>query len=477
MRLIVLSLALAALGLFPPPAMPANFAVYCADSALAQQIADTAELARRDLSLEWFGTELPNWRERCPIRVQVTDGSGGGATSFVFSDGEVGQWDMQIEGAPRELIDSVVPHEVLHTVFASHFGRPLPRWADEGACSTAESVASQANLDRSLIQYLRTQRGLPFNQLFAAREYPADIQPLYAEGHSLARFLLNHADKQQFTAMLGAGLRDQNWRAAIAEHYGHESLGALQQNWLSWVRAGSPSPASTHTVGYQAPCGPNGCQTYQWDGSGWLLLGKRLGTRVAGVRDAVAPGLANPPPRNRPPYVQSAAPARRPAKPTPANQAVANQTDLAPILAAIAELKSQVASVQPVPGPAGADGAPGPAGPAGEAGPQGPAGKDGAPGKDADDAISGAVDGAAGKLTPIVEGIASQAIRAAEAKAAAVAAQIHSGAAASAIPALAAVGAPVGAALLGGFWLLARGMKKTANQASGPGGAAQPFRT
>lgn len=390
MKRFLLHLLLAALCVAAAvPARAANFAVYCADRTLAQEIDDAAELARRDLSLEWFGVELPDWGERCPIHVQVTSGGGGGATSFVFFDGQVGQWNMTIEGQPRELVESVVPHEVLHTVFASHFRRPLPRWADEGACSTAESAPSQARLDRSLIEYLSTGRGLSFNQLFGAKEYPQDIMPLYAEGHSLAKFLLNHADKRQFTGMLAAGLERGDWQSSIAEHYGHESLGELQKSWLSWVRAGSPPPAKQHTVGFQSfqSCDPSGCQTYQWDGSGWLLLGKRLGTRVAGVRDAVAPGLANPPPRARPPYVQQ--PQRRPAKQAaPAAQPVANQTNLTPILAAIAELKSQVAAIQPIPGPAGADGAPGPAGPPGPTGPPGPKGdpgKDGAPGKDADD--------------------------------------------------------------------------------------------
>lgn len=67
----------------------------------------------------------------------------------------------------------------------------------------------------------------------------------------------------------------------------------------------------------------------------------------------------------------------------PSADASQNQT----LLAAIAELKSQVAAIQPTPGPAGADGAPGPTGPTGPAGPPGPKGdpgNDGAPGKDAD---------------------------------------------------------------------------------------------
>lgn len=82
-----------------------------------------------------------------------------------------------------------------------------------------------------------------------------------------------------------------------------------------------------------------------------------------------------------------------------------------------------------------------------------------------------AIAGAASEVTPIVKSIAGDAIKAAEAKAAAAA----GGAAVSALPALAAVGGPVGLALFGGFWLLARGVKKIGGTASGSGGAAQPF--
>ena len=38
----------------------------------------------------------------------------------------------------RRILDSVLPHEITHTIFATHFGQPLPRWADEGACTTVD---------------------------------------------------------------------------------------------------------------------------------------------------------------------------------------------------------------------------------------------------------------------------------------------------------------------------------------------------
>ena len=42
----------------------------------------------------------------------------GGATSFVFDRGEVFGWKMNIQGSRERILDSVLPHEVTHTIFA-----------------------------------------------------------------------------------------------------------------------------------------------------------------------------------------------------------------------------------------------------------------------------------------------------------------------------------------------------------------------
>ena len=61
---------------------------------------------------------------------------------------------MHIQGSRERILDSVLPHEITHTIFATHFGRPLPRWADEGACTTVEHVSEKAKQDNFLIQFL-----------------------------------------------------------------------------------------------------------------------------------------------------------------------------------------------------------------------------------------------------------------------------------------------------------------------------------
>lgn len=219
----------------------ANFTVDAPTPQLAKEIGDTAERCRRELALEWLGRELPNWSKPCPIKAQVAPNLGaGGATSFVFDQGEVFGWRMNIQGSRERVLDSVVPHEVTHTIFASHFRQPLPRWADEGACTTVEHHSEISKQERMLIDFLKTSRGIPFSQMFAMSEYPSDVLPLYAQGHSLAKFLIVQHGKRKFLAFLADGMKDGDWPRAVGANYGYRDLLTLQNSWLSWVRDGRP---------------------------------------------------------------------------------------------------------------------------------------------------------------------------------------------------------------------------------------------
>ena len=114
-----------------------NFIVTAASPQLAKEVGDLAEVYRRDLAIEWLGKELPPWQQPCPIQAEAAPHLGaGGQTSFMFQHGVPFGWEMHIYGSRERVLDSVLPHEVTHTIFATHFGRPLPRWADEGACTT-----------------------------------------------------------------------------------------------------------------------------------------------------------------------------------------------------------------------------------------------------------------------------------------------------------------------------------------------------
>lgn len=218
-----------------------NFVVRAPTAELAREIGDSAEQWREKLAIEWIGRPMPKWVEPCKLSAKVSPQLGaGGATTFVFDRGEVFGWDMEVQGSRERILDSVLPHEVTHTVFASYFRKPLPRWADEGACTTVEHRSEIAKQERLLIQFLKTDRGIPFSRMFAMKEYPRDILPLYSQGHSLCQFLIEKHGKKEFLAFLTDGMRDENWRRAVQQHYGQENLYVLQTEWLDWVKSGRP---------------------------------------------------------------------------------------------------------------------------------------------------------------------------------------------------------------------------------------------
>ena len=227
-----------------------NFIVTAPTEEFATKVAESAEKYRHDLAIEWLGSELPPWQDKCPIRVHVGPQYGaGGTTSFMFENHRPFGWSMSIQGSRERIIDSVLPHEITHTVFATHFGGPLPRWADEGACTTVEHISERQKQHDMLYEFLTTRRGIAFNDMFAMKQYPSDILPLYAQGFSLARFFIQKGGKRKFIEYVGDGMKWNNWTKATNKHYGFESLSELQLSWLAWVRKGSPQlPPDLPTV-------------------------------------------------------------------------------------------------------------------------------------------------------------------------------------------------------------------------------------
>jgi hypothetical protein len=234
-----------------------NFLVDAPTDGLARRIGDAAEQYRHTLAIEWLGKPLPRWSRPCPIKAEVAPHLGaGGATSFVFDRGEVFNWTMTIQGSEERVLDSVLPHEITHTIFASHFRQPLPRWADEGACTTVEHPVERARQHRLLIEFLTTGRGIAFPQMFAMREYPADVLPLYSQGYSLARFLIDRGGRHKYVAFVADGLASDDWSAALTKHYGIRDAAQMQHVWLAWVKQGCPAPPAT--LAASAPVPPAG---------------------------------------------------------------------------------------------------------------------------------------------------------------------------------------------------------------------------
>ncbi len=211
-----------------------NFIINAPTPQLAQAVGKAAEEFRLQLADYWLGYELSPWDSPCPIKVVAGPRMAAqGVTHYDIQP--VRNFRMEVIGTPERILDSVLPHEITHTILATHFGRPLPRWADEGVCTIVEHDAEKSKHEAHLRNFLRTQRGIAMNKLFLLREYPADIHPMYAQGYSVCRFLIEQQGPRNFIQFLEAYMEQPSWTDAVREFYGYESLAELQQYWLKWV--------------------------------------------------------------------------------------------------------------------------------------------------------------------------------------------------------------------------------------------------
>lgn len=221
-----------------------NFIVHAPTEEFAKRVGDEAERFRKEMAVLWAGEEFPNWSAPCPIRVKVGQIGAGGATTFSFQNGEVFGWNMTIQGTEERILDSVLPHEITHTILACRYRRPIPRWADEGICTLVEHESERRRQTLLLGNVMRQGSLIPLRSLLAMTEYPQnqmDVMKLYAQGYSLTDYLVQQGGRETFLRFLGDAMRHGGWDQALSAHYGVNSVDVLEKKWNQWVTAGSPA--------------------------------------------------------------------------------------------------------------------------------------------------------------------------------------------------------------------------------------------
>ena len=237
-----------------------NFIIFADSPQWAEQVAQSAEQQRRDLAIYWLGQELPPWAEPCPVHVHsAANLLASGETRFSLLPRGAGNWMMSVQGTPERILDSVLPHEITHTILASYFaplGKYVPRWADEGACTTVEHVSEKVKHTQHLQKFLRTGFGLPFNRMFTLKEYPKPILPLYAQGHSVVQFLIDQGGPRKFISFVEMGMQTDNWTHSLREHYEYQTIGELQTLWNQWIVDGSPDNIAAYAPSLRNEAAP-----------------------------------------------------------------------------------------------------------------------------------------------------------------------------------------------------------------------------
>lgn len=245
---IVTSVVCASVGLTAEKATSENFEVVAPTRQLAETFAKAAEQYRKEKAMEWLGDEMPRWKDRCPLVVEVNPTRTGGATTFTFSPrGGVVQQDMKIFGKVDQLLESVLPHEVTHTVLAQHFGVPVPRWADEGGSVLSENDSERLEHDIKCREFLNAERGIPLRHLFPMEKYPKDTIVLYAQGFSVSNYLIDMGGgglkgRKKFLDFVSAGMAkgSRGWDTAVKSYYNFDGVDDLQEKWIESLRTSRP---------------------------------------------------------------------------------------------------------------------------------------------------------------------------------------------------------------------------------------------
>jgi hypothetical protein len=216
-----------------------NFVVEAQTADLARQIGKSAESWRARLAREWLGKELPTWPRPCHVSVRVApDRVPNGHTRLITDGRKAAVSEISLEGPVARILDSVLPHEMTHAVFATHFRRPLPRWADEGASTVVEHQVQRAQQERQVTQILLSGTALSVGELLLADPEGDQSWAVYVQGYSLTQFLLVQGGKQRFIGFLDDGIRGVAWSEAVRNHYGFQSFQELQGRWLEWALPG-----------------------------------------------------------------------------------------------------------------------------------------------------------------------------------------------------------------------------------------------
>jgi hypothetical protein len=231
-----------------------NFIVDAPTPEAAQKFAQSAEYYRKQKALEWLGREMPPWREPCPLKITVTMGGASGATEFDFGPNGPERQRMHIEGSYERLLNSVLPHEITHTVFAFHFRAPVPRWADEGGSVLSEDDLERNRHDSLCRQKLNAGQGMRLRSLLPLKVYPNDVMVLYAQGFSVTRFLVEQADRQTFLNFVAAGMQG-NWDTAAQQYYSFHTVEELEKAWIDSLRKPRPAGSSAAAVASRNPAG------------------------------------------------------------------------------------------------------------------------------------------------------------------------------------------------------------------------------
>jgi hypothetical protein len=210
-----------------------NFIVENLSPNHAKPYLEAAERDRNDIAVFWTGKPLRgNWFKPCHMKIRVGNSGNGGTTSFQFNRGQVYGWRMTVQGTKQQLLESIIPHEVHHTVMASLCRRKLPRWLDEGSAIVFES-RSEHQQQRELARQLVDGEGNVFQLFDHVGDYPDNMQhvvAMYSTGFTFVEWMLERGGRERLYAFIKDTLPPSR---KFQRHYGM-AVSEARKDWRRW---------------------------------------------------------------------------------------------------------------------------------------------------------------------------------------------------------------------------------------------------
>jgi hypothetical protein len=233
----------------------ANFRVSAANRELGEQVAKTAEAARRQIFERWSGPPGGAWLPKCAIVIHESADAYAKATgksaaltghatvSLANGRATARRIDLRADDA---LLTNALPRELTHVVLADLFAAdPPPKWALEGMAVLAGSPEEISRYTRTLSsRCVRDGELRSLAALFELKDYPTEkITGFYCQSVSVTEYLIKLNGERNFKIFLSDAQR-YGMTQALRRQYNIDGPQALEAAWkracLDQVRGQAP---------------------------------------------------------------------------------------------------------------------------------------------------------------------------------------------------------------------------------------------
>jgi hypothetical protein len=223
-------------------------------------LARSCESLKGYLCQKWLGEQPVEstklWTPKCYVVVhptadsylrEVGPGQQTAGSSFIEIDGKAlltRRIDLRADH-PLGYHDALA-HEMTHVVVAERFvQRQIPRWADEGMATLADSVSKQSAHLTDFQHAHRRGHAFRLANLFAFENYPRPEQQatFYGQSVSLAKFLVERGSTEQLMRFVEMS-QHRGYDAAAREIYNFDGVTAMERAWMSQLS--TPQAMAAH---------------------------------------------------------------------------------------------------------------------------------------------------------------------------------------------------------------------------------------